>query len=104
MKHSDLLDIFQLLKVLSLKSFGNLFGNSYIPCLLLIITIHFTCGDTKILSNIKMSQNIMARIVVMVNLTKENNNKKDWGCKFGPKLGSKLVFCHFLKFGSLVFF
>ena len=33
------------------------------PCLLLIITIRFTCGDTKILSNIKMSQNIMTRIV-----------------------------------------
>ena len=27
-----------------------------------IITIRFTCGDTKILSNIKMSQNIMTRI------------------------------------------
>ena len=26
-------------------------------------TIRFTCGDTKILSNIKMSQNIMTRIV-----------------------------------------
>ena len=25
--------------------------------------IRFTCGDTKILSNIKMSQNIMTRIV-----------------------------------------
>ena len=42
-----------------------MFGNSYIPCLLLIITILFTCGDTKILSNIKMSQNIMTRIVVL---------------------------------------
>ena len=43
--------------------FGNLWGNLYIPCLLLIITIRFTCGDTKILSNIKMSQIIMTRIV-----------------------------------------
>ena len=47
-------------KVLILKSCGN----SYIPCLSLVITIRFTCGDTKILSNIKMSQNIMIRIVV----------------------------------------
>ena len=28
-----------------------------------VFTIRFTCGDTKILSNIKMSQNIMTRIV-----------------------------------------
>ena len=34
-----------------------------LPCLLPIITIHFTYGDTKILSNIKVSQNIMTRIV-----------------------------------------
>ena len=51
-------------KVLSLKSFGNFWGSLYIPCLVLIITIRFTCGDTKILSNIKMSQNIMTRIAV----------------------------------------
>ena len=44
--------------------FGNCWVNSYIPCLLLIITIHFTCGDKKSSSNIKKSQNIMTRIVV----------------------------------------
>ena len=36
------------------------------PCLLLTIMIRFTCGDTKILSNIKISQNIMAGIVAVV--------------------------------------
>ena len=40
-----------------------MFGNSYIPCLLLIITIRFICSDTRPLSNMKMSQNIMTRIV-----------------------------------------
>ena len=35
-----------------------------------LITIRFTCGDTKILSNIKMSQNIMTRIVKFL-LTKQ---------------------------------
>ena len=33
------------------------------PCLLLIITLRFTCGEKKLLPNIKMSQNIMAMIV-----------------------------------------
>ena len=35
-----------------------------IPCLLLIIMLRFTCGDSKSWSNIKMSQNIMTMIVV----------------------------------------
>ena len=39
------------------------------PCSLLIITIRFTCGETKILSNIKMSQNIMTRIVDVITLS-----------------------------------
>ena len=39
-----------------------MFGNSYIPCLLLIVTIRFSWRYTT-LSNIKMSQNIMTRIV-----------------------------------------
>ena len=46
-----------------LRLCGNLWGNSYIPRLLLIITIPSTCDETKILSNIKMSQNIMTRIL-----------------------------------------
>ena len=32
----------------AIKSFGNSFGNSYTPCLLLIITLCFTCGEKKI--------------------------------------------------------
>ena len=63
MKFWDHLDISQFHKILSPKSFDISWGNSYIPCLLLIITICFTCGDNKISSNIKMSQNIMTNIV-----------------------------------------
>ena len=37
-----------------------------------MITIRFTCGDTKILSNIKMSQNIMTRIVEKLVFTHLN--------------------------------
>ena len=32
----------------NLKSFSKLWGNSYIPCLLLMITLRFTCGEKKI--------------------------------------------------------
>ena len=48
---------------LSLKSSVNSTGNSYIPCLLLIIKLRLTCGETKIWSDIKKSQNIMNMIV-----------------------------------------
>ena len=41
------------LKMLSFKSFGNSWSNSYIPCLLLINMHRFTCGERKIWSNIK---------------------------------------------------
>ena len=48
------------------------------PCLLLTITIRFTCGDTKILSNIKMSQNIMTRIVQKRKLSNyQNKNQRE---------------------------
>ena len=53
------LNIFWFAKTLSLKSFGN----SYIPCLWLIITLRFTCGKSEIYSTIKMSQNIMRMIL-----------------------------------------
>ena len=33
---------------LSPNSSDNLWGNSYIPCLLLIITLRFTCGEKKV--------------------------------------------------------
>ena len=32
---------------LSLKSFGNSWGNSYIPCLLITFMLHFTCSEKK---------------------------------------------------------
>ena len=41
--------------------------------------------------------------------THEKKKKKNWERKFGPKsvlkldLNSKIFFCHFLKFGLLVF-
>ena len=47
---------------LSLKSLGNSWGSSCIPCLLLIITIRFTCGKRKISWNNKNSQTIMTKI------------------------------------------
>ena len=47
----------------SLISFGNSWGNSYIPCLLLIITLRSTCGEKKVWQSIKKSQNIMSIIV-----------------------------------------
>ena len=47
------------------KSFSNSWRNSYTSCLLLIITLLFICGEKKICSSIKMSQNIM-NIVVAV--------------------------------------
>ena len=62
-KFFDLFDTFWFPKFVTLKSLRNWWDNSYILCLLLIITKRFTCCDTEILSNIKMSQNIMARIV-----------------------------------------
>ena len=37
---------------------------------------------------------------------KKKKRRKDWGPELGsngPKSGVKLVFCHFLKFGSLFF-
>ena len=46
----------------SLKSFGNSLGNSYIPSLLLIVTLHFTYIERKI-GKISKSQNIMITIV-----------------------------------------
>ena len=59
MKYQNFPDILEFLEILSFKSFGNSWGISYIPSLLLIITLLFTCGEKKICSSIKMSQNIM---------------------------------------------
>ena len=41
MNFRDFSGICQFPKILTLKSFGNSWGNSYIPCLLLIITLRF---------------------------------------------------------------
>ena len=62
MKIWDLLTISWFPKILSLKSFCNLWGNYYTPCLLLITAICFTCGVSKIWENIKKSRNIMVKI------------------------------------------
>ena len=51
------------------KKQKNLSGSSYIPCLLLIIKLRYTCGEMKIwyqivsIKSIKKSQNIMSMIV-----------------------------------------
>ena len=50
-------------KILSLKSFRNSWGNSYIPCLYVIVTYRFTCGERKIWWNIRKSQNVMKMIL-----------------------------------------
>ena len=42
--------------------------------------IGFTCGDTKILSNIKMSQKIMTRIVVLPGDDQSSFLKKNILC------------------------
>ena len=59
-------DICEFPKILCLESFGNSYSNSYIPCLLLIIALRFTCGESKICGNIKISQNIMTMIVCKI--------------------------------------
>ena len=40
-------DIYNLSKILNLTLFGNLRGNLYIPCLLLITVLRFHCGNRK---------------------------------------------------------
>ena len=49
MKLLDFPNLFWFPKILSPKSFGNLWLNSYIRSLLLIITLRFTCDEKKIL-------------------------------------------------------
>ena len=50
-------------EILSLKLFGNSWSNLHIPCLLLVITLHFTCGKRQIWQIIKKSQNVITMIV-----------------------------------------
>ena len=54
MKFRDFRDLLQFSKILSLRLFGNSWGNSHIPCLLLIITLRFTCDEKKIGESIKI--------------------------------------------------
>ena len=61
--HATILSRFEIFLIFPNFLSLELFGNSYIPCLLLIVRIGFSCSDTKTLSNIKMSQSIMTRIV-----------------------------------------
>ena len=42
---------------------GHSWGNSYTPCLLLIMALRFTCGERKSWWNIKKSDNIISMIV-----------------------------------------
>ena len=53
------LDFFLFPKILSLQSFGNLCGNSFIPCLLLIIMLRFSCGEKELWWKIRKTQNKM---------------------------------------------
>ena len=50
-------------RIQSLKSIGNSWGSSYIPCLVPIMALRFACSARKTYSNIKKSQN-MKMIVV----------------------------------------
>ena len=56
-------DLSKFSRIQSLKSIGNSWGNLYIPCLVPIIALRFTCGARKICNNIIKSQN-MKMIVV----------------------------------------
>ena len=60
-------DFSLILKIRSFKSFGNSWGTSYTPCLLLIIMFLFTCGERKIWQNIKKSHNIISMIDFLKN-------------------------------------
>ena len=43
---------------LKFKSFSNLWDNSYIPFLVIIVYFHFTCGKAKLCLQVKKSPNI----------------------------------------------
>ena len=63
MKFWDLLNISKFLKILTLKMFTKSRDNFYVQCFLLIMTTPLTCGDRKILSNIKIYQKVVTKIV-----------------------------------------
>ena len=47
MRFWDFLDLFEFSKILSLNSFGNSWGNSYIPCLLLAVKRKFSIEKSQ---------------------------------------------------------
>ena len=49
MKFRDFPDLSEFFKYLSLKSFGNSCGSSYILCLKLITTLRSTCGEKNLI-------------------------------------------------------
>ena len=49
--------------ILSLKSLGNSWGNSYIKFFMIDVKFRFICGELKLYKNIEMFQNIMTSIV-----------------------------------------
>ena len=63
MKFRQFSDISKFPNILSLKSFGNSWGNSYIPCLWILIAHRFICTERRIWQNIERSQNIVKLIV-----------------------------------------
>ena len=65
-KFQNFLDVSLFPKILNLKLFDNSWGNSDISCLLLTIALLFTCGEKKIRSSIKISQNIMNIVVCKI--------------------------------------
>ena len=69
--------------ILGLKLIGNSWGNSYIPCLLLIITLSFICAEKKNWKNIKKiskycDQDCLQNFFWKSFNTKLGHQWKDW--------------------------
>ena len=69
-------DIFEIMKMWSLKLFGNLWGNSHIPFLSLAIMFCFTSKKRKNWQKIRKSQNSMTTVVVVMLLDLNICSKK----------------------------
>ena len=100
---------FEIFLILPNYSFCNSFGSSYIPCLLLIITFRFTCGERKIWPNMKKSQNIMiATAGDLKNLANQgtlNLRKAKYTLCFQSwSLVSNLLFEFYLEPSSIIFY
>ena len=66
MKFWDFTHLSYFPNILSLKSFNNSWGISYIQCLLLMIMLRFTSSENKMWESIKNSQNIVSMIVYKI--------------------------------------